>query len=88
MRKALLALAVTAVLTATAAGAATAWSADNAGRTMHDQMTSTDMGSTDMSQMDMSAMAGMHTPEMDALHAQLTGEANGGAAAHAAHHDS
>lgn len=101
MRKGLLAVAVTAVLTATAGGAATAWSADNASRDMHDQMTS-----MDMPQMDMSSMAGMHTSEMDALHTQMleqmpadmraacdelhtqmTGEVNGDPADHAAHHD-
>jgi hypothetical protein len=71
MRKGLLAVAVTAVLTATAGGTATAWSTDNASRDMHDQMTSMVMGSMDMTQMDMSSMAGMHTPEMDALHTQM-----------------
>lgn len=71
MRKGLLAVAVTAVLTATAGGTATAWPTDNASRDMHDQMTSMDMASMDMTQMDMSSMAGMHTPEMDALHTQM-----------------
>lgn len=101
MRKGLLAVAVAAVLTATAGGAATAWATDNARRDMHDQMTSMDMGS-----MDMNSIAGMHTPEMDALHTQMleqmpaemraacdeqhtqmTGEVNGEPADHAAHHD-
>ena len=71
MRRGLLALAVTAAVTAGGGGlaATAALAADTASRDMHDRMTST--GSMDMSAMDMGSMAGMHSPEMDAVHTQM-----------------
>lgn len=81
MRKGLLALAITATLTAGAGGVAAGavWAADDAGDGMHAQMASMDASSMDMANMDMRSMAGMdmrstadmHTPEMDAMHTEM-----------------
>lgn len=69
MRRAIVALGVSATLVA-GAGAAAYAAGTAAGGNMHDRMTTMDMKSMDMRTMDMGPMP-MHGTDMDAMHAQM-----------------